>query len=216
MKTHLTSSLPWANTHHHLTYTFFSHASTHKVRVHVPSIRGSSFLCKERAYLTYTICLRGKVNDYFKGLLSSAKNEEKLIGTKIIFGAWIYVKAPGFQPESDIIAPQGTQLQHADRQSKWNLLIFASFLGYWNVLRLEFFLLHVDLDQLVMAAHQIPLRISIGTEECCSALAMSPRKQEEARRCIRYRSEDWNRRQANPFLGLILFIPTKPKHPLSG
>lgn len=139
MKTHFTSSLPWANTHHHLTYTFFSHASTHKVRVHVPSIRGSSFLCKERAYLTYTICLRGKVNDYFKGLLSSAKNEEKLIRTKIIFGAWIYEKAPGFQPESDIIAPQSTQLQHADRQSKWNLLIFASFLGYWNVLRLEFF-----------------------------------------------------------------------------
>lgn len=34
----------------------------------------------------YTICLRGKVNDYFKGLLSSAKNEEKLIRTKIIFG----------------------------------------------------------------------------------------------------------------------------------
>lgn len=191
------------------------HPHTKYVRVHVPFIRGSSFLCKERAYLTYTICLRGKVNDYFKGLLSSAKNEEKLIRTKVIFGTWIYVKAPGFQPENDIIAPQGTQLQHADRQSKWNL-IFASFLGYWNVLRLEFFSSACQSQSIGNGCP--PDYVKDFNRHRRALFHSSDVPTEAGGGTTKYllRSEDWNRRQASPFLGLILFIPTKPKHPISG
>lgn len=47
------------------------------VRVHILLITEPSFLCKERTYLMYSICLRGQTNDYFKGLLSSIRNERK-------------------------------------------------------------------------------------------------------------------------------------------
>lgn len=115
------------------------HPHTKYVRVHILLIREPSFLCRERTYLMCTICLRGKTNDYFKGLLSSIKNEEKLIRTKIIFGTWIYVKSPGFQPENDIIAPK--VLSYSKQTSKANGIFLFSpvVLGYWNVLRLEFF-----------------------------------------------------------------------------
>lgn len=114
--------------------------------------------------------------------------------------------------------PQSTQLQQTGKQSKWNLLIFLSGPRILECIEAGiFFLLHVNLNQLVIAAHQIMLRrISTGTEECCSTLEMSSWKQKEARHCICYRSESWNRLQASLFLGLILFIPTKPKHPISG